>query len=213
MAQYPFNKLQLSRGFTVIEVLVASTVFGIGLLAAAAFIGGAIGSTARSEYMTQAATLATEKLEDLNHYPAAFSATGQDVSEQTIAVTSGSSAGSLTSDLVQNVTTNGITTSVNYYDDVYFSPGVGALQETTSSLDVNGNLVYTTIAHQPNGAIGPPTTSTTAPTGAGLIGFERRWLIEANTPITGVRRVTVLVTLLNQSVHPPVKFQMSMVRP
>jgi hypothetical protein len=51
--------------------------------------------------------------------------------------------------------------------------------------------------------------------------FHRRWIIEANTPVAGVssicmsgtRRVTVLVTLMDQSVKPPVTFQMSMVRP
>src|SRR5450631_1888556 len=135
MAQCLFISGKQSRGFTVIEVLVASTVLGIGLLAVAAFIGGAVGNTARSEYMTQAATLASEKLEDLNRFPSAVTATGQDSSEQNIAITSGSSVGSLTSDLVQNVTTNSVTKSVNYYDEIFFSPGVGALEETTSGLD------------------------------------------------------------------------------
>jgi hypothetical protein len=43
-------------------------------------------------------------------------------------------------------------------------------------------------------------------------------VIEANpvvngVTITGARRVTVLVTLLDASVYPPVTFQMSTVRP
>jgi hypothetical protein len=51
--------------------------------------------------------------------------------------------------------------------------------------------------------------------------FHRRWIIEANTPVAGdssiclpgTRRVTVLVTLMDLTVQPPVTFQMSMVRP
>jgi hypothetical protein len=42
--------------------------------------------------------------------------------------------------------------------------------------------------------------------------FQRAWLIENNTPVQGTRRITVLVTLTDQSVKPPVSFQMSMVR-
>jgi hypothetical protein len=58
-----------------------------------------------------------------------------------------------------------------------------------------------------------PATSSTAPNTVGSIVFKRRWIIEQDLPVTGVRRVTVLVTLTNQSVQPPVTFQMSMVRP
>jgi hypothetical protein len=49
--------------------------------------------------------------------------------------------------------------------------------------------------------------------------FLRTWLIEANPPLgtsgqvmNGTRRITVLVTLTDQSVQPPVTFQMSEVR-
>jgi hypothetical protein len=43
--------------------------------------------------------------------------------------------------------------------------------------------------------------------------FERRWIVEMNQPVANVRRITVQVNLLNQTVQPPVTFQMSMVRP
>jgi hypothetical protein len=43
--------------------------------------------------------------------------------------------------------------------------------------------------------------------------FHRRWIIEANQPVAGTRRVTVLVTLMDATVQPPVNFQMSLVRP
>jgi hypothetical protein len=38
-------------------------------------------------------------------------------------------------------------------------------------------------------------------------------VIEQDQPVPGVRRITVLVTLMDQTVQPPVTYQMSMVRP
>ena len=43
--------------------------------------------------------------------------------------------------------------------------------------------------------------------------LDRRWVILANTPVNGVRTVTILVTAVGQFQNPPVTFQMSMVRP
>ena len=56
----------------------------------------------------------------------------------------GTSAGSLTSNILQDVTVNGVTEAVNYYDEVFFSPSQGALVETTTGFDANGNLQYST---------------------------------------------------------------------
>jgi hypothetical protein len=44
------------------------------------------------------------------------------------------------------------------------------------------------------------------------VAFHRRWVIEMDQPVTGVKRITVLVTLTNQYIKPPVSYQMSMVR-
>jgi len=48
---------------------------------------------------------------------------------------------------------------------------------------------------------------------SGVFGFKRRWLIEQNQPVVGLRRITVVVTLENQSVTGVAPFQMSTVRP
>src|SRR5258707_613448 len=108
MAQYQYQQPRLnrrsSRGFTLVEVLVASVVLVIGVVSVAGLIRSTLGSTSRSGYMNQAASLATEKLEDLNRYP-------NSAPQVTV---SGTSAGSLTS----NVITGGI----SYFDEVYFSP-------------------------------------------------------------------------------------------
>jgi prepilin-type N-terminal cleavage/methylation domain-containing protein len=193
-----------SRGFTMVELVVASFILLIGLVAVAGVVGSTLGNTERSEYMTQAATLATEKLEDLNRYPS---------SDPSVAVAGGSSVGSLTSDVLQEVTANGVTEPVNYYDEVFFSPSQGALVETDSSLDASGNTQYSTISYTPDGHVNTSAPTASAPSSAGSIAFKRRWIVEMDQPVTGVRRVTVLVTLENQQVRPPVTFQMSMVRP
>jgi Tfp pilus assembly protein PilV len=196
MAQYPSRQPRLrqqqSRGFTIVEVVVASFILIVGIVAVAGVVGSTLGNTARSEYMTQAATLATEKLEDLNRFPP---------SDANVTVTNGVSAGSLTVD------------TAGYFDEVYFSPAQGAIVETTTGLDANSNLQYTTTTYTPNGQMSAPVNSSSAPSSTGSIVFDRRWIIEQDQPVVGVRRVTVLVTLLNQTAASAVKFQMSMVRP
>jgi hypothetical protein len=193
MAQYqcpqPRLKQLRSCGFTIVEVLVATFVLIVGLVAVAGLLGSTLGGTARSGYMNQAATLTTEKLEDLNRYPTA---------DPTL-----SAGGSLTADIV-----NG---GVPYYDEVYFSPSQGAMEETVGFLDNNGNTQYQTISYAPTGIITTTAATATGPSAAGQIAYKRRWIIEQDQPVTGVRRVTVLVSLENQYVQPPVTFQMSTV--
>lgn len=202
MAQSLFIKRK-SRGFTVVEVLVAALVLTIGLLSAAALIGSSMGGTARSEYMTQAATLASEKLEALNRYPS---------TDPNVTVTDGVSIGSLTSDTTQTFSVSGNSVLVPYYDEVYFSPSQGFIEEAVTSLNAEGAVQYTTITQTAGGNVTPVVSATPPPFVTGAFAFERRWIIELNVPEGGVRRVTVLVTLLNQSVQPPVTFQMSTVR-
>jgi hypothetical protein len=81
--------------------------------------------------------------------------------------------------------------------------------ETVSGL-TGGNVSYTTTYHSPDGQIVTPAASINAPS---YVTFHRRWIIEANQPVAGTRRVTVLVTLMDSTVKPSVNFQMSLVRP
>jgi Tfp pilus assembly protein PilV len=193
MAQSQYSKFKDSRGFTIVEVLVAAFILFVGLVAVAGVVGSTLSNTARSEYMTQAATLATEKLEDLNRYPAV---------DGNVSVPNGVSVGSLTSD------------TTGYYDEVYFSPAQGAMVETTSGFSpTTGAAQFTTFRYTPDGTMAGPTVTTTAPSSTGSTVFDRRWIIEQDQPVAGVRRVTVLVTLLNQPTAASVSFQMSMVRP
>jgi type IV pilus assembly protein PilV len=203
MAQSQFNK-KAARGFTLIEVMVAMVVLVIGLLSVAALFATAIHGTARTEYMTQAATLASEKIEDLDHYPSG---------DPHVAVVGGTTAGSITVDSNANVTSNGTTLPIYYFDEVFFSPTQGTVSESISQADSNGVLQYVTTTNQPNGILPPPTTATRAQLVAGTIYFKRRWVIEKDQPIAGLRRITVWVSLENLSVSPDVQFQMTIIRP
>ena len=205
------HKKHSARGFTLIEVTLASFVLAIGLLSAGFLAGQMMLGANRSKYMSLASSLASEKLEDLNRW---------DVDDPQICVpTANSTAGSLTSD--SNQTTNcaqGASANVSYYDDVYpnLADGASTCPDSTAGCSAetiasiaNGNTTYTTTVHSPTGTV-KTTSSSTAPTSAS---FHRRWIIEANSPANGVRRITVLVSLINSAILPPVNFQMSMLRP
>jgi len=200
-------------GFSLLEVMVAIFILTVGVVSVAALAGTMMVTGNRSKYMSLEASLASEKLEDLSHWSA--SAT------QVCVPTGSTSVGSLTSDVLQTTTCPaGASDSIAYYDDVNInfsnsssdcaSSTGGCFAETVASQS-GGSTQYTTTYHSPDGHIPLPTTSTTAPSN---MTFHRRWIIEADTPVTGVRRLTVLVTLNTTSVQPNnASFQMSMVRP
>jgi prepilin-type N-terminal cleavage/methylation domain-containing protein len=205
------NKKSSARGFTLIEVALASLVLAVGLLSAGFLAGQLMLGTNRSKYMNTASALASEKIEDLNRW---------DVDDPQICVAAGTAtAGSLTNDINQTTTCPlGASANVSYYDDVYPSLATGTttcpdgtagcFAETVSSV-TGGTATYTTTVHSPSGTV-LTSSSSTSPTGSS---YHRRWVIEANSPTNGVRRVTVLVTSTDGAIRPPVSFQMSIVRP
>jgi Tfp pilus assembly protein PilV len=188
----------------MIESLAAILVLSVGLVGMAVLMSNMMTGGARSRYMSEAAMLASEKLEDLERYPAA---------DPNVAVTSGTSAGSLSSDVTATVTSNGSTDSVDYFDTVQLSATGGNISETESGKDSNGNTNFTTITHAPTGEVTSAIVSTLPAPSADTLTFERRWAIEKDAPVSGVRRITVLVTLTNPVLVKSVTFQMSMVRP
>ena len=208
---FKFNKkVHSASGFSLIEVLIAISVLVIGLLGVALTMTSSLSSTGQSKYMSMSAILASEKLEDLNRWP---------TKDPNVYVAPGGTAGSLTADVGGNVTVGTSTQYVSYYDQIAMtatglvsgSGTQGVFIEVVSGKDSTGAPVYTVTSHSPDGLISTTTTST-LPTVQTT--FERRWLIEQDLPINGVKRVTVLVRSLNSAaIQQPVNFQMSMVRP
>lgn len=216
------------RGFTLIEVMVAILVLAVGLIALSSVAAQMAMGTDRARFIGLAANLASEKLEDLNRWPV-----NNGAADPNIYVAPGATVGSLTTDAPpQSVTSNGYTENVSYYDDVQTSASGGtadtggsgtcgtngALSETVTVL--NGATVqYLTTYHCADGEmINVPAANSPATAETNAIDFHRRWTIEGNPTINGVtvnnvRRITVLVTLTNGYMSPPVKFQMSTVRP
>jgi type IV pilus modification protein PilV len=95
-----------------------------------------------------------------------------------------------------------------YNDVVQISSDQGTINETTSTGGVSTLYTQTpggTITVTPGAGL-PAATSTT-------LTFNRQWTIVANAPVAGVSTITVLVTLANTGLNPPVTFQMSMVHP
>jgi prepilin-type N-terminal cleavage/methylation domain-containing protein len=198
------NNADVPAGFSLMEVMIALVVLTIGLMSIALLMTNVYKSTVRSRYMSLAATFASEKLEDLNSY-------GLNDPRAHLA------GGSLTSNLVpQTEPWNSSNVLVNFYDTVTLNNSTGAMNETYEILN-GGTVEYVTQSFTADGIWHwdstdgfPSVPTTTAPTG---ITFTRRWVIEANTPVTGLTRITVLVTLDDDTVQPPVTFQMSTVRP
>jgi prepilin-type N-terminal cleavage/methylation domain-containing protein len=210
-------QLRLSRnadaknGFTLMEVMVAMVVLTIGMMSAALLMGNVYRNTVRSRYVAMAAALANEKLEDLSRF--------------SISDPRGSAAGgSLTTNTPpQSVvwTQAGTTVLVDYYDTVTLDNTTGSVSETRQIL-YNGAIDFTTQTFTADGLWHWDTTSgypstpvSTGPT-AGVT-YNRRWLIQQDTPVQYSELITVLVTCMDTTIAPPgtppITFQMSMVRP
>src|SRR5207249_12329855 len=63
------QNLSGERGLTLIEILVALSILALAVLALAPLFTGAIRTNASSNQLTNANTLAREKLEELSGYP------------------------------------------------------------------------------------------------------------------------------------------------
>ena len=183
-----------AAGFSLLEVMIALAILVIGLSAMATLVAQSLTNTDRARYLGLATTLVSEKLEDLNRWPTV---------DPHVAA-----GGGLTADSASG--------SINFYDDIDLSNTSGQVSETVAST-TGGTTTYTNVIHNATGYVNTAAT-TVAPSGSGIIAFHRRWLIEQDPTVNGVtltgsRRVTVLVTLTNLAVYPPVNFQMSLVRP
>lgn len=188
----------------MIEVLVSIVILSIGLLGVALFISAAVASGANARYMSMANILASEKLDNLNKWPSSDTTCDPNVCP------GGSLAGPAVCAAIDT-----------YCDQITVNEASGVDYETQIQV-VNEAPQTTTIVHTSSGCVDTPANCNVPAPPTGGPTFTRRWLITSNPTITGngvtatvtgARRITVVVTLNNQSVRNPVSFQMSMVRP
>jgi prepilin-type N-terminal cleavage/methylation domain-containing protein len=106
------SKSRKQAGFTLIETMVAIIVLTVGLLSVAALMSQMVRGSSTSRYMSSAAMLASEKLEDLNRYAS------------TDALVAASPVTSLAAD------------TAGYFDQVQVSTDNGTMTET-----YNGTVV------------------------------------------------------------------------
>jgi prepilin-type N-terminal cleavage/methylation domain-containing protein len=187
--QSPRKPLKRSRerGFTLIEMMVSILILTIGLVGTAALMSNSVNMGAHARYVSTAALLASEKMEDLDRFP------NNDPNL--------SAGGSLAA----NIT--------GYSDSVQISTANGNINETTTA-----NGVTTLYTQRPDGTVVVTPGATLGAATPDMLTFNRRWLITANPTvganvITGAVQITVLVTLTNQALNPPVTYQTSLVHP
>jgi prepilin-type N-terminal cleavage/methylation domain-containing protein len=178
------RKLARERGFTLIETLVALAVLTVGLMSIAALMGQMVSTSSKSRYMSTAALLASEKLEDLTHY------------RNTLVPANLAAGGSLAID------------APGYFDNVQISASNGLSSETTSE-----SGVAQTVIHRADGTVSV-VAGNAPPLDPDAQIYDRRWAIQSGVPVAGMRTITVLVTLQNQPANSAaVSFQVSTVRP
>lgn len=176
-----------AAGFTLLETMIAITILSVGLLSMASLIAKATSTSNTSRYTSTQSLLASEKLDELSALP------NTDPN-----LTAG---GGLAAD------------TAGYFDQVFISNGANGITETSTSVS-GGTTTYNTTTHSPNGTVTLVNGSTTAPTTtADTLQYDRRWVIEQDQPIVGVRRITVLVNVSSSRSTPMPGFEMSIVRP
>ena len=180
-------KASRQRGFTLIETMVSILILTIGLVGTAALMSNSVNMGAHARYVSTAALLASEKMEDLDRFPdndpnlTPGGSLGADITGYSDSVQISSANGNIN----EVTTANGVTTLYTQKPDgtVVVTSG-GALPAATPDM-----LTYDRrwlIA--PNPTVGPNV-------------------------ITGAVQITVLVTLTNQALKPAVTYQTSLVHP
>jgi prepilin-type N-terminal cleavage/methylation domain-containing protein len=224
MFQLARHRSPSEEGFSLLEVLVAIVVLTIGMMSTALLMANIYKFSVRSRYMALATQLASEELEDLNRWPNNVNSGYTDphiavpVGSDTCGIAGETCIGSLAQDCGSTTTPQcGSNSAVSYYDSVSLSTQNGVMSETyqMACTGSSGNGNYVTVNYSPNGlspnSVSNPAVCSPNPPTSGMT-FDRRWVIEQNEPVVGVRRITVLVTLVDLTIQPPVTFQMSMVR-
>ena len=180
-------KRSRQRGFTLIETMVSILILTVGLVGTAALMSNSVNMGAHARYVSTAALLASEKMEDLDRFPD---------NDPNLAP-----GGSLTADIT------------GFSDSVQISTANGNINEVTTANGVT--TLYTqrpdgTVVVTSGGALPAATPDMLTYDCRWVIAANPT--VGANV-ITGAVQITVLVTLTNQALKPVVTYQTSLVHP
>lgn len=180
-------KRSRQQGFTLIETMVSILILTIGLVGTAALMSNSVNMGAHARYVSTAALLASEKMEDLDRFPdndpnlTPGGSLGADITGYSDSVQISTANGNIN----EVTTANGVTTLYTQKPDgtVVVTSGAGLPAVTPDMLTYDRRWLIT-----PNPTVGPNV-------------------------ITGAVQITVLVTLTNQALTPAVTYQTSLVHP
>jgi len=151
------------RGMTLVEVLVAATILALALLGLAPMFTGAVRSNASANQLTNANTLAREKLEELSGYPR---------SNPKLAVANGANTATFANDL-----------------PLWVNPRTGATSGNTTSPGIGWYAFPYTRTYTVEQFDGDLTTRITAP-GAYVVKLITVTVRPTRGPFPGLRRTT-----------------------
>lgn len=165
------------RGLTLIEVLVAATILALALLGLAPMFTGAVRSNASANQLTNANTLAREKLEELSGYPR---------NNARLTVTTGANAAVPTGGTITGATV-AVNTACNNDLPLWTNPRTGAVSPT--SLGVGWYAYPYTRTYTVEQFDGDLTTRITAPA-AYVVKLVTVTVRPTRGPFPGLRRTT-----------------------
>ena len=169
------------RGLSLIEVLVAATILALALLGLAPMFTGAVRSNASANQMTNANTLAREKLEELSGYPR---------NNAKLLVANGSNAAIPTGGSIPGATAT-VNTALNNDLPNWFNPRTGAISfnAVTASPGIGWYVYPYTRTYTVEQFDGDLTTRVTAPA-AYVVKLITVTVRPTRGPFPGLRRTT-----------------------
>ncbi len=181
------------RGLTLVEVPVAMTILGFGVLALAPMFTGAVRTNASANQLTNANTLAREKMEELTGFPSTDArllvAAGANAAGPTGATTTGT--GSI---VIANAFCN---------NDLpkWYKPSTGATSTATTSPGIGWYLFPYTRTYTVEQFQGDLTTRTVAPA-LYAVKLLTVSVQPSSGPFPGLRRTTQSVYLRYRDASP-----------
>ncbi len=170
---------RFERGMTLIEVLVAATILALALLGLAPMFTGAVRSNASANQLTNANTLAREKLEELSGYPR---------NNAKLLVANGSNAAIPTGGSIPGAT-SAVNTALNNDLPLWTNPRTGAISFAASSPGLGWYAYPYTRTYTVEQFDGDLTTRITAPA-AYVVKLVTVTVRPTRGPFPGLRRTT-----------------------